>query len=332
LFVLVPELGIMVKSMSAALRSVSSTMILAMLVTYVWGIVLTLWAKGKPAFTGQQREIALKEQQASGGGDQVPDVDDTNFFGSLGWSCLSLVSLLVYDDAFSLIRQVMIESKLMGLLLILFIVIGAFTVLNMLIGVICEIVSSTKIEEEEKMLMEKIQNLFAEMDEDGSGNLTRSEFEAKIALLRRLGLNEDVCKLAFDLIDRDGSGTLSMSEFLDVTLRLLHPPASQDLLKIGRNVLSLCDRLGVDGFETNKVPGKKSPATALTIGSVKLKRAATTGAATSVSNALNNRSHNVVNEIVEEVGQALDHSELVESIHRCEASLAEIKLHISRSV
>jgi hypothetical protein len=44
------------------------------------------------------------------------------------------MQILVYDDTFDLIRNTMAMSMLMGLLLIVFIIVGAFTVLNMLIG------------------------------------------------------------------------------------------------------------------------------------------------------------------------------------------------------
>lgn len=44
---------------------------------------------------------------------------------------------------------------------------------------ICEIVSQTKAQEEEKMLMQKVEDLFAEMDADDSGTISREEFEEK---------------------------------------------------------------------------------------------------------------------------------------------------------
>jgi Ca2+-binding EF-hand superfamily protein len=46
-------------------------------------------------------------------------------------------------------------------------------------GVICEIVSQTKSEEEEKLLMGKVEDLFSEMDADESGTISREEFEQK---------------------------------------------------------------------------------------------------------------------------------------------------------
>ncbi|CAD7937834.1 unnamed protein product [Amoebophrya sp. A25] len=238
IFRMVPELGMMVKSMAAAARSVSSTMVLAVGLMYVFAVLFTQWGKNKEHFNGKCDP------------DLDPDdCDGVNYFGSLGWSFMSLMQILVYDDTFALIRKTYIANPLMGLLLILFILVGAFTVLNMLIGVICEIVSTTKAEEEEKLLMSKVEDLFAQMDADESGTISRDEFEAKTQLLEKLGLDHSTIRLAFELIDDDRSGTLEMQEFIHMVFRLLHPPAAQDLLVVKRNLAKLCDSLGCDVFD-----------------------------------------------------------------------------------
>jgi len=59
------------------------------------------------------------------------------------------------------------SNLFMGLLLIVFMIVGSFTLLNMLIGVICENVSETKKSEEEKLLMQKVEDLFEEMGNNG---------------------------------------------------------------------------------------------------------------------------------------------------------------------
>ena len=56
-------------------------------------------------------------------------------------------------------------------------------------------------------------------------------------------------RLAFELIDDDMSGALEMQEFIHMVFRLLHPPSSQDLLVVKRNLAKLCDALGCDVFD-----------------------------------------------------------------------------------
>ncbi len=107
--------------MVAAARSVSSTMFLTVGIIYVWAIIFTNFFKRDNDFNGTAVDAHT--------GENAP-----NWFGRLGWSCMSLMQILVYDDTFALIRQVYIADKGMGLLLIVFIIVGAFTVLNMLIG------------------------------------------------------------------------------------------------------------------------------------------------------------------------------------------------------
>lgn len=40
-----------------------------------------------------------------------------------------------------------------------------------------------------------------------------------------------------------------MEEFIHMVFRLLHPPSSQDLLVVKRNLAKLCDALGCDVFD-----------------------------------------------------------------------------------
>ena len=68
-------------------------------------------------------------------------------------------------------------------------------------------------------------------------------------LLEKLGLDHSTMRLAFELIDDDMSGALEMQEFIHMVFRLLHPPSSQDLLVVKRNLAKLCDALGCDVFD-----------------------------------------------------------------------------------
>jgi len=64
---------------------------------------------------------------------------------------------------------------------LVFILLSSFTVLNMLIGVLCEVVSATAQGEEERMTVshfkEKLTAAFEQIDTDGSSKISRGEFE-----------------------------------------------------------------------------------------------------------------------------------------------------------
>merc|ERR1712137_496871 len=87
-----PGLGIVIKSMAAALRSVSSTLILAVGIMYLFAIVLTQWVKGY----GKQGKC-VPEIPESDCDDQTCFQD---YFGSIPLTFLSLMQILVFDDTF----------------------------------------------------------------------------------------------------------------------------------------------------------------------------------------------------------------------------------------
>ncbi|KAF4674957.1 hypothetical protein FOL46_003403 [Perkinsus olseni] len=223
-FRMVPELGMMVKSMAAAARPMSrsfSTGVVA--IRYVFAIILTNWAKGS-------EERLIKEV------DGVPGFFD-DMYGTIPKSMLTLWQVLVFDDTFSLIRATLSEGPACGALLLIFIMLGAFMILNILIGVICEIVSGTTETEKDKLLRERIVEVFDAMDVDGSGTLTENEFNAQAASrLQKLGVDEDVVAVAFQIIDSSGHGCIDQDEFVQMLLKMLHPPTTQDLLLLQKNL------------------------------------------------------------------------------------------------
>lgn len=222
-FRMVPELGMMVKSMAAAARSVSSTFVLIIGLMYVFGIILTQWAQnsGYVAYVGHAEE----------------EIDMEVFFGDIPSSFLTLMQVLVFDDTFVVIRGCMLLSPLIGWILIIFIIIGAFTILNMLIGVLCEVVSTTTSDEKEKILRSKVNEAFAAIDEDCSGTISRKEFETRgLVLLQKIGIARDLLENAFDIIDSDRSGDIEHAEFVSLVFKLLKPPDSRDLLMVSKKL------------------------------------------------------------------------------------------------
>ncbi|KAK3239743.1 hypothetical protein CYMTET_50353 [Cymbomonas tetramitiformis] len=216
-FRMVPELGMMVKSMAAAIRSVSSTFVLIIGIMYVFGIIFTQWGKNS---------------------NKTPhDIDMEEYFGNIPSSFLTLMQILVFDDTFMIIRACMDDTPYIGWLCILFMIIGAFTILNMLIGVLCEVVADTTTTEKEKILRVKVNEEVAHMDEDGSGTISRKEFEGVgIPLLEKIGLSRESLESAFDIIDIDKSGDVHLHEFVTMLFKLYKPPESRDLVLIQKQL------------------------------------------------------------------------------------------------
>merc|ERR1712194_436359 len=82
-------------------------------------------------------------------------------------------------DNESAVMDMVAESFWFACLFMLFIVLGAFTVMNMLIGVLCEVVSMVAENEREQLnaewVKEVLQGVLEELDENNDGKLSREE-------------------------------------------------------------------------------------------------------------------------------------------------------------
>jgi len=156
----VPELMIIIKGLIASFRSVGCTAILQVLILYVWSIL----------FVSEYHEEE----------DSMEGIE--GYFGTMGKSMFSLFIYGTVLDDVTACTDAIRETGKMGMLalFIVFILISSFTILNMLIGILCEVVSATaeseKTKAAETCVKEAITTLFHKLDVDGSGNVTEDEF------------------------------------------------------------------------------------------------------------------------------------------------------------
>jgi len=157
----VPELMIIIKGLIASFRSVSCTAILQVLILYVWSIL----------FVSEYHERGAEDE-----------TEIASYFGTMGKSMFSLfIYGTVLDDVTACTDAIRgTENMFMLSLFIVFILISSFTILNMLIGILCEVVSATAESEKTKAVetcaKEAITTLFNKLDVDGSGTITQEEF------------------------------------------------------------------------------------------------------------------------------------------------------------
>jgi hypothetical protein len=137
----------------------------------------------------------------------------------------------------------------MGFFLLSWMVLGGLTLVNMLVGIIVDIVAETKKDEEEKLLVNQVRQIFMEIDEDDSGLITDVEFKDQSHMLKAVGMDNEICDLAFDLMDAEESRMLPVEDFLNMIFKLMRPPETTDILIIQQNIEKLCEKLGVDPLE-----------------------------------------------------------------------------------
>merc|ERR1719335_1087701 len=126
-----PELMILIKGMVTAMKSVVYVMALLILLTYVFAIAFT--------------QLSVNT-----------DVGDWAFSNV----ALSMYSLLIYgtllDELSSLTDAMRAEVPHQLPILFLFIGLSSMTVMNMLIGVLCEVVSAVADKEKEEIMTETV--------------------------------------------------------------------------------------------------------------------------------------------------------------------------------
>jgi hypothetical protein len=224
---MVPELAMMVRSLVAAIRSVSTTFVLAVGIMYIFAIVLTQWAR-----THEQKNECIP-----------PSTCIDQAFGSIAKSFLTLMQILCFDASFEVIRAVLDERWPYGLLLLLFILISAFTVLNMLIGVVCQIVANTSENERASQKKKRVEALFRLLEIEKTGFIYKTDLQQNkqvLSDLEKVGVDAEVVKTAQQILDRknlsvggvDGPTQYDLEELMEVVFKLLHAPQTQDILLV----------------------------------------------------------------------------------------------------
>merc|ERR1712137_372783 len=202
-----PELLILVKGMMAAMRSVGFVLLLLLLMLYVFSIAFVQLLRGEPS------------------GEKY-----------FSWILQSMYTLLVagtfMDNITSVTQDIGADSMVCGALFFMFVGLSALTAMNMLIGILCEVVGSVADCEKESMLIQYVTNRFETiwngLDTDQSGTLSKDEFlmilsdkEAWIALEE---VNVDpitlvkLVDLIFESDDAEDAGQMTLPEFMDVIL------------------------------------------------------------------------------------------------------------------
>uniref|UniRef100_A0A7S4W2D4 EF-hand domain-containing protein n=1 Tax=Alexandrium monilatum TaxID=311494 RepID=A0A7S4W2D4_9DINO len=205
-----PELMILVKGMVSAMRCVGLMLLLLAVVVYIFSIGFQQLCKGTDV--GKQH------------------------FGSVleGMHTLWIRGALL-DEVSELSTALQQESVFLMLALDFFLLIATLTVMNMLIGVLCEVVSAVAAAEREDLAVQyarmKLQRIFDDvLDTDGNKNISKEEFvkviENREATRTMHDLDVDVVGLvdfadvifARDLNDDDYERELSFADFMEVII------------------------------------------------------------------------------------------------------------------
>jgi len=226
-----PELMILIKGMAAATTSVFFIMCLQLILLYVFAIAFTQLAA------------------------------DTNmglyYFPNV---LHSMYTLLLYgtflDNLSQFCDEVAAESSLCLALIFVFVLLSACTVLNMLIGILCEVVTTvTAVEKEEMTVMfvtNKLQKVLKKLDSNNDGQLSKAEFERILEVpeaaraLEEVGVDPvSVADFGNFIFGEEGTTDLDFSKFMEVllTLRADNKCTLRDIISLRQQVKRQLDAL-----------------------------------------------------------------------------------------
>jgi len=215
-----PELLTMVKGMSMASRAVGSSLLLLGLLVYVFAIVLYMI-------------LADNDETAQSFGS-LPKcmwtlLMDGTFMDSIGTQLTGLLDRREYLAVF---------------VFMVFVGLSAMTVMNMLIGVLCEVVSAVAASEREEaaisLMKETILVLLKNVDVDKSGEISKAEMRELVKdpgalnVFDELQVNVKYLTLMQEYLLDEGSGDLSIKLIMDLILtsRGERPTMMKDLVDI----------------------------------------------------------------------------------------------------
>jgi len=224
-----PELMIMIRGMVSAAASVGYTLALLLIITYVFSIAMRNLV---PADSDEESIEAL-------------------YFSSVPESMHNLIVFAVFcDNLADFILAIKEQSAACFCLTWLYIALASLTVMNMLIGVLCEVISAVAEAEKESLVIDQVNEQFGmivnELDKDNDGTLSWEEFQSilgyreAIAALERVNVDPySMIDMAEDLFFDDGEPvSLSFQQFMEMVLDLRGGQKStvKDVMGLGKRV------------------------------------------------------------------------------------------------
>mmetsp|Transcript_100879 Transcript_100879/g.284593 ORF Transcript_100879/g.284593 Transcript_100879/m.284593 type:complete len:918 (-) Transcript_100879:9-2762(-) len=236
LFRFFPELGTLTKGILHAMRSVAYTMIMLLTVIFVFGVIFKVQAEMSPNLQGLFPTLART-------------------------MTVLLLQGTLLDGPGAVYDKIASDSPLLAGLFLLFIFLSSFTVLNMLIGILCEVVSSVSHAEKEDAAVDYLKTHLVEIfecyDMDDDRLLESKEFDLLARnpdfrmVLARFGVNaNDVIALRDFLFadkctndDDDESDELDLSlEFMNTKKKLSFDEIMEAILRLrGGNLATVSD-------------------------------------------------------------------------------------------
>lgn len=238
-----PELMIMIKSMVSALATVGYTLGLLLLITYVFGIAMRYMVPEGSAI-------------------------EKTYFPSVPEAVQNLIIFGTFlDNLAEFMHNIQSDSAICLAFAWTYVAIASLMVLNMLIGILCEVIQQVAMGEREGAMIENIKDKFdrvlKKLDRDHDGLITWEEFQhviVKPESVRALkGINvdpEDLVDAAEDFFfdENEVESPMNFGQFVSLVLDVRggQQATVKDVLGMGKRVTQkfLSFKTRIDGLES----------------------------------------------------------------------------------
>lgn len=191
-----PEIMTMIKGMMVATKPVSSSMAMLVGIIYVFAITMHMLCKD--------------------------DLEVFEYWGTVGRCMMTLFANGTAGDSIGTVTRGIARNVPALCAFLLFVILSAVTITNMLVGVLCEVVSHVAEAEKESAALSKLKNtllvMLKELDEDGDGVIEKEEL---IGILN----HEDALEVLADL-------DIDMKYFVDYLDMLYEKTSSRTIPEI----------------------------------------------------------------------------------------------------
>lgn len=239
----------MVKPFVLVLEGVSKALLasvyifaVCIFIFYGFSVVLTeqLGKSNSEYYPAFSRDIETIDDQSF-----LSDYNPHVYFGSMASSMLTLFNMATFTEWAEVVRPIAIKQPWYLLIFLLFALTVSFGVMNVLIGVIVEVVSAqsqriqTEYDQQYKKgkwkTMGKIQQMLDELDTDGNGVFHLEELHEVLKdhtvlkdLIKKIDLPRGwSTSELLDMLDNSGCGVLSHAQFATNLFRLLDSDSFQ---------------------------------------------------------------------------------------------------------
>jgi len=206
------ELWMMVRGMLSSIGTVFHTVILCILILYIFGCICI-----------ELIPLGLAKDELSEEAQQIIEMN----FRNLPIAMLTLVQFISFDNISLVYKPLVEEHFVLCFLFVTIILFVGIVLMNLVTAVIVnsaleqamadkDLIKAKDEAREKKLLICKVRAAFQSLDEDGSGDITREELlnmgEDMKRHMTELLCTDDPVEV-FDSLDVDGSGDISIQEF-----------------------------------------------------------------------------------------------------------------------